>query len=156
MARPPRIRGFDYLGFYRYFLTICVLDRSDVFRHARVVESTMLQFRRTATCERFEFLAYCLMPDHVHFLVAGVSESSDFRAFAKMAKQRSGSAYKKASGRHLWQEGYYDRVLRADEDLKTVARYIIENPARAGLVSSPSEYPYLGSDLWTVDEILDA
>jgi putative transposase len=156
MSRPPRIRGFDYLGFYRYFLTICTLDRVEAFRDASVVASTMLQFRRTAACEKFELLAYCLMPDHVHFLVGGLSEASEFKTFAKMAKQRSGSAYKRVKGRHLWQEGYYDRVLRADENLTKVARYITENPVRAGLVASPRDYPFLGSDVWTLDELLDA
>jgi len=37
-----------------------------------------------------------------------------------------------------------------------IARYIIENPVRAGLVCSPIDYPLLGSDLWTLQELIDS
>ena len=54
------------------------------------------------------------MPDHVHLLIEGVTESADFLRFVKLAKQRSGAAYALTSGERLWQKGYYDRVLRKD------------------------------------------
>ena len=115
----------------------------------------MMQFRRTATLEAFAILAYCLMPDHAHFLLEGLRESSDFRRFARLAKQRSGGVHARAGKGHLWQEGYYDRVLREHEDIKGIARYILENPVRARLVSTPVEYPYLGSDKWSLSELLE-
>ena len=58
--------------------------------------------------------------------------------------------------RPLWQEGYYDRVLRPEESEAMVARYIIENPVRAGLVTRPSDYPFVGSDEWSLEEISSA
>jgi hypothetical protein len=48
----------------------------------------------------------------------------------------------------------FDRVLRAEEDSKRLARYIRENPIRAALVSKVDEYPYSGSELWSIPEIL--
>jgi putative transposase len=117
---------------------------------------TVEQFRITARTEGFAILAYCLMPDHVHLLVEGISERSDFRRFAKLAKQRSGAAYALKSGNRLWQKGYYERVLRYDEDAKDVAQYIIANPVRAGLVRSPDQYPYLGSDRWSVRDLIES
>ena len=68
-------------------------------------------------------------------------------------KESSGRAYPRRMKCPLWQEGYYDRVLRQEEDVRHVARYIIENPVRAGLVVHPSVYPYLGSDRWTVSQL---
>ena len=50
----------------------------------------------------------------------------------------------------------YERVLRDDEATLAVARYIIENPVRAGLVSDPRDYPFLGSQVFSLDEILSA
>jgi len=38
-----------------------------------------------------------------------------------------------------------DHVLRRDEDLESVRRYIRENPVRAGLVDVPEDYPFSGS-----------
>jgi hypothetical protein len=47
-------------------------------------------------------------------------------------------------------------VIRNDVAALSVARYIVENPVRAGLVENPSEYPFLGSDKWSLTEILEA
>ncbi|MDN5870076.1 MAG: transposase [Nitrococcus sp.] len=42
----------------------------------------------------------------------------------------------------LWQKGYHDHALRAEEDIKQVARYIIANPLRARLCNRVGDYPY--------------
>jgi len=41
----------------------------------------------------------------------------------------------------IWQAGYHDHALRKEEDIRDVARYIVMNPVRAGLVRSVREYP---------------
>jgi REP element-mobilizing transposase RayT len=148
MSRPRRIPGFDYRGPYRYFLTFCTFQRRPTFRDADAAAGVMAQFRLTARELAFAILAYCLMPDHAHLLVEGTTEAADLRRFVKRAKQRTGQVHWRQAAAPLWQEGYYDRVLRAEEDSLAVARYIIENPVRAGLVPVPSDYPHLGSDTW--------
>ncbi len=115
--------------------------------------TTTAAFQHSARLDRFALLAYCLMPDHAHLLVEGLAVQSDLRRFAKMAKQRSGAAHALARGKTLWPEGYYERVLRGDEDAFAMARYIVANPLRAGLVASARDYPYLGSDRWPLDEL---
>ena len=96
------------------------------------------------------------MPDHAHLLLEGTTEGSDFLRFAKLAKQRSGAAFALTSGERLWQKGYYERVLRDDEDVRSVARYIIANPVRAGIVQSPDQYPHLGSDTWSIRDLIES
>ena len=59
---------------------------------------------------------------------------------------------KSASSRHanrvlgqrgaIWQKSFHDHALRADEDLRMVARYIVANPLRAGLVEQINDYPF--------------
>ena len=95
------------------------------------------------------------MPDHTHFLIEGLADCSDFRRFCKLAKQRSGSRHARKRGGPLWQEGYHERVLREGDDSLAVARYLLGNPVRAGLVTAPIEYPYLGSDRWTMAELIN-
>lgn len=154
MARPPRIPGFEYRGPYRYFLTFCTKDRHEAFADHDVAAAAIAQFRRTAQKTEFALLAYCLMPDHVHLLVEGTTASADLHRFAARGKQTIGRAYARRARRLLWQQGHYDRVLRNEEDARTVARYILENPVRAGLVRVPAEYPHLGSDVWTLEDLL--
>ena len=156
MSRPHRIDGFSYLGLARYFLTICARERRVVFREETTAATTLAKFRHIANDEKFAILAYCLMPDHVHFLVEGQSDRSDFRRFVKRAKQHSGAAYALRRRQPLWQEGYYERVLRRDTDVREVARYLLWNPVRAGLVETPAEYPHLGSDVWSLKELIES
>ncbi|MFP3408382.1 transposase, partial [Pseudomonas sp. SIMBA_065] len=42
----------------------------------------------------------------------------------------------------IWQPGYQDHALRREERLVHVARYIVANPLRAGLVKSVRDYPH--------------
>ena len=143
MSRPKRLLSHNYVGRGVYFLTFCTYERVEAFRDSEVAVRTLEQFRRTAAIEQFAIRAYCLMPDHVHLLVEGLSASSDLKRFAKMAKQRSGGVHRRRSGQRLWQEGYFERVLRDDDDPATIARYIVENPLRAGL----EDYPHVGTNL---------
>ena len=156
MSRPARLSGFSYVGVFRYSLTFCTRERVQAFVDSHVVASTLEQIRETALEKRFALLVYCLMPDHAHLLVEGLADTSDLREFAKLAKQRSGAQYGIQIGGRLWQEGYYDHVLRDDEDARQVARYILENPVRAGLVSTLFQYPHLGSDVWTLNELIES
>ena len=48
----------------------------------------------------------------------------------------------KSLNQSLWQKGFHDRAIRHDEDIVAIARYIIANPVRAGLVKSIRDYPH--------------
>jgi putative transposase len=150
----PRLKSFDYLGEYRYFLTFCTAERHQAFVINSVVDLVLGQILRSAPENEFEIPAYCFMPDHVHLLVDGSSPASDLRRFARDAKQYSGFHYKQTHGRRLWQPSYYDHVLRDEDDTWSVARYIVENPLFAGLAERPDEYPYLGSSMVPTSELL--
>jgi hypothetical protein len=47
-------------------------------------------------------------------------------------------------------------VLRNDEPTLGVARHTLENPIRAGLVARVEEYPFAGSLVYPIAEILAA
>jgi len=63
-------------------------------------------------------------------------------------KQRTGYAFRQTNQPLRWQKSYYDHVLRREEDIAVVARYIIGNPVRARLVKGAGEYPFFGSFVW--------
>jgi putative transposase len=155
MPRPRRLDDFDYLGCHLYFLTFCALDRQRVFTSDEIVRLAPDQILLTASEQEMEILVYCFMPDHLHLLIEGKSDSANLKDFAKLAKQRSGWHYAQAHGKRLWQEGYYEHVLRGQEYPPQVICYIVENPVRAGLVTAPGEYPFWGSEKYTREEILE-
>jgi putative transposase len=154
-GRPARLTTFDYRGCHQYFLTFCTRDRRHLFVLADCVAVTYLQFLRAAEGSGMSVLAYCFMPDHVHLLVEGVADDADGRLFVARAKQLSGFHFKRQFGVPLWQPFGFERTLRPDECALRVAKYILENPVRAGLVTQVRDYPFLGSNVYSVEEILE-
>ena len=155
MSRPKRLAGFSYVGLHRYLLTFRTLNSARMFERTDIVGDALSQIRLTATLDRFAILAYCFMPDHLHLLVDAMNDEANLRMFVKMAKQRSGASHALRGLGRIWQEGFWDDILRIDDDPLPAIRYIFENPVRARLVSSPREYPYLGSDVWPVEYLLE-
>jgi len=115
-----------------------------------------MQFRRAADQHTVALIAYCFMPDHVHLLVGGLEESSDGRRFISLAKQLAAFHVARQFGVRLWQHYGHEHVLRGNEDTLAVARYIVANPLRAGLATHVFDYPFLGSDTHSLQEIVAA
>ncbi|MDN5849970.1 MAG: transposase [Nitrococcus sp.] len=89
-----------------------------------------------------ENLAWVIMPDHVHYLLC--LRTADLAAVMRRFKSQSAKSVNALTYRTgpLWQKGYHDHALRAEEDIKQVARYIIANPLRARLCNRVGDYPY--------------
>ena len=153
--RVGRLPDFPYLGPHRYSLTFCTFERRHLFVDADVVQECVQEFLRAATSRRFDITAYCLMPDHVHMLVEGTADDSHLPSFASLAKQFSGYRLARRADKRLWQDGYYDHVLRNDEKTAKVARYILENPVRAGLAATVYDYPFVGSSSHSRTEVIE-
>jgi putative transposase len=154
--RPRRLTGVSYVGFQRYFVTTCTAFRNDVFYDYALGTETIQQILRLSREFEFALVAYCLMPDHLHLLAEGRSEQADLERFVKQAKQDTGFAFRRTHNRSLWQPGYHERVLRDDESTWAVARYILENPVRAGLAKALGEWPLAGSDVYSWSELMTA
>ena len=153
---PPRLPPSEYLGLRRYFVTACTPHRRPFFTIATVATVTIDQLRACSARQMFAVIAYCLMPDHAHLLVEGQADDSDLQAFVHAWKLRSSFHTRPQVGGPLWQRGYYEHTLRSDESTIDVARYVLANPVRAGLVAYPTEYVWVGSFTTTVQALLEA
>jgi putative transposase len=154
-GRPGRMPGFTYVGLHRYSLTMCTFQRQPAFRDSNLVASVLLTIRTCAAKNTFEVIAYCFMPDHLHLVAGAASEASDLQRFVSQWKQLTGYSYKRSHGQRLWQESYFDHVLRDDEETWRAARYVLENPVRKGFVKSYDEYPFCGSDKYSAETLRD-
>ena len=155
-GRPEHIKGFDYLGPRQYFLTFCTYSRRRCFVTDDAVTIVRTQIERAAAEQDIALIAYCYMPDHLHLLAEGQAEDSDCLRFIARGKQYAGYHYKAKVGHPLWQRYGYEHTLRNDEAALSVARYILENPIRAGLVTRIEDYPYSGSSVYSIEQILEA
>ncbi len=87
-------------------------------------------------------LAYCLMDNHVHFVVVPKEADSIARTFSIVHTLYSQYYNKKMNVLgHLWQGRFYSCVLD-EKHFIAASRYVERNPVRAGIVRKPTEYEW--------------
>ena len=145
IRKTTRLSPLNYLGQKLYFVTFCCFRRASLFLDAHRCGWMLDLLRAESISNSFKVHAYCLMPDHLHFLVEGTEPTSDLRHFVKSLKIKSSRQHAALFGRTFWQRGFLDHILRSTESVQSVAWYIWLNPVRKGLVTKPREYLYLGS-----------
>jgi putative transposase len=141
-----RLERGRYRGRGLFFLTFCTADREPIFVSAELAEWMVRRLRELAVRYSFQLHAWCLMPDHLHVLIAGALDTSDIMFFAARFKQATAFEGKRLFGKTLWQTHFYDHIVRGDEAGECIAAYIWWNPVRKGLCSDARDYPYSGSD----------
>lgn len=140
-----RLRGVNYVGQQCYFLTLCCFGRRPVFADPRRCARLLEIFRAESAMRSFAIHAYCVMPDHFHFLAEAQEPSSDLMGFVKTLKIKTSRRYQRETSRTLWQKKFFDHILRPHESPESVAWYIWLNPVRKGLSRTIGEYPFAGS-----------
>ena len=143
-----RLEPPAYQQGYCFSLSIATAGRVPRLTEANTVRLCLDALNETGERYQTSVFAYCFMPDHLHLLV-GIPAGSDLVQFVRHFKQLSAYRFRReCSHVRLWQTRFYDHALRSEEKLPNVARYIWENPVRAGLVENPSDYPHSGSLVW--------
>lgn len=143
--KPHRLAVENYRGKKVYFVTIATANRKPVFVSDKMVADHLKVLASVSQKWAFDLMAYCYMPDHLHLLAAGTAQTSDLTSLIRDYKQATGYQYKQQSGYPLWQKSFYDHILRRDEGIFAVARYILYNPVRKQMVERPADHPYSGS-----------
>src|SRR5687768_3224802 len=142
-----RLQADRYVGENAYSLTFVTEDRLPHFATAANVDWCLEELARAVNAHDFEVLAYVFMPDHLHTLIVGTSQTAILSTVVKAFKQRTAFWFKQRSHQALWQKSYFDHVVRRDEDLEMVARYLASNPLHAGLAEDWQSYSYWGGPL---------
>ena len=162
VRRSVRLRGHDYREAGAYFVTVCTLRRACLFGeivddHLQLSPiGEIVAAAWTSTPGHFPGIdldAVVVMPNHVHGIIlivdsVGAKHASPLRVSPrgtssgslaaivqsfKSAATRSVNLSRKTLGFTLWQRGYYEHVVRDDEELNRIRRYIEDNPLRWAL-----------------------
>ncbi len=123
-----------------YHITTTTMNRQAWFSNYQCGRIVVHKLKQEAV--RAQTLAFVVMPDHLHWLMQ-LKEGVAVSQVVKNIKSMSAFEINKFLGRNgsIWQPGFHDHALRREEDIKVLARYIIANPLRAGIVRSLGEYP---------------
>lgn len=126
-------------------VTIAVKGRQPVFSDPAVASAAIVALRSLAEARRVRIFAFCVMPDHVHLVVAPSESCSVITFVGEFKNLALRSSWKHGVDGSFWQQGFWDHFLRADEQLQAAVEYVLANPVRAGLVEDKRLYPYAGS-----------
>jgi putative transposase len=121
---------------HAYHITLVTQNSVKVFYDFKCARKIVIALKQSDLKGITETLSFCIMPDHVHWLFILKTDNLS-RAVARVKSQ-----YSKETKSKVWQDGFHDHLIRDDESLKGVARYIVANPVRAKLVNDVADYPH--------------
>lgn len=114
-----------------------------IFREPTNYHFTISKMREYSRAQGISVIAYCLMPNHYHFLVRQDGEEAAgnlprfvFNSYSK--------AFNKMYGRSgtLFEGRYRAKVIQSRSHLLHLCRYIHGNPVKDGMAAGPGEWPY--------------
>ncbi len=159
MARPLRIT-LPHLPFH-------ILDRGNnrqvVFQEKEDFAYFLQLLERYKEELEFKLYHFCLMPNHIHFLLEPTTEGSLPKIMMRLTLAYSFYFNKKYNGvGHVWQGRYKSSLVDKDNYFLWCALYIELNPKRARMVTRPQDWPWssysfytLGSANQQIEKILD-
>ena len=100
---------------------------------------------------RYNLLAWCVMPNHVHILIEPLVALETITKSWKSYSGRWAMAHNLAlglgiSGKSLWQREVWDRYIRNEQHFRNITEYIHNNPVKAGLCKKPEDWRW--SSAW--------
>ena len=152
-----RICGYDYSAAGAYFVTICTHGRQRLFGEIHddgvgahlcvrpnepnlIIEHWLKELPRKYPHAEPDL--YVIMPDHIHFLLflspTGAHAGAPLHEIIKWFKTQTTNEYIHGVkeglyppfDKHLWQRGYYEHVIRNENDLLDTRQYIENNPLK--------------------------
>ncbi len=120
-----------------YLITTVTENRVPIFKNFYTARTLIQLLKNEQQLGRANTLAFVVMPDHLHWLME-LTGPTDLSQIIQSVKTLSAKQF----GRPFWQDGFHDHALRKEEDIRAIARYIVANPLRAGLVKHIGDYPH--------------
>ena len=128
-----------------YFFTIRAYKNQAPFTDDALSRRAIDLLRDQSLASACRVFSYCLMPDHLHLLASPERNGVSVLEFVDRYKGRStNESWTLGWAGKLWEPRCYDHIVRADEDLLALSRYILDNPLRKGLASAAERWPWSG------------
>ncbi|MBF0384572.1 MAG: transposase [Candidatus Omnitrophica bacterium] len=116
--------------------------RQNVFLSERDKQFYLDTLKTQAKINGLVIWAYCLMENHVHLVVVPRDENSLSKTMGETHKRYTRMINFREKWRgYLW-EGRFKSFVMDDHYLRTVVRYVENNPVRAGMVEKAQDYPW--------------
>ena len=142
---PRRSRKRSESGYYHIVLR--GVNRQDIFFDNEDREKMLKVLRRYQDEMNITIHAWCLMSNHIHLLISG---NDDVGLFVKKIASSYVYYFNRKYDRvgHLFQDRYRSEAVETEAYLLTVFRYILQNPAKAGICKTEA---YVWSSWKTIE-----
>ena len=129
-----------------YFITTCAFKRRAILASKEVAAILTDEWWNARNRHGWAIGPYVIMPNHVHFFCSAELGAKTLPMFVQAWKQWTSKRIKRELNLAgtLWQEEFFDHVLRSSESYSQKWDYVKENPVRAALVKSSDEWPCQG------------
>ena len=114
----------------------------NIFPHVEDRTVYIKLLNEQANKREMTFVSYCLMDNHVHFLVIPKEEKDLSRVFGETHRLYTRSINFREKTRGFLFQGRFFSCPLDDYHLLTAARYVERNPVRAGMCKSPEAYQW--------------
>jgi len=139
--RKPRILRDGY----SYHVTALVNRQEHILDSAIIKALFMQVLRKTKRKYRFIIQNFCIMGNHVHFIIKPYGGESLSRIMQFMLSIFASRYNKRFNLKgHVWYDRFKSRVIESFRQYFNTFLYISNNPVKAGLVKHASDYPYCG------------
>ena len=134
-------------GIRTFFVTSSIAGKRRLLQSERSAKLFIDVIYRYREQHRYRLHQFVVMPDHFHVLITVGPEISVERAVQFI---KGGFAFRagKAFGFRppVWERGFSEVRVNSSEAAERIARYIVENPVRAGWVQTPADYLYCSAN----------
>ena len=115
-----------------YFITFCTHGRRSYLARDEIHAAFVLFVERAERDFGIAVGRYVIMPEHVHLFVRGGPNFVLGRWIGMLKQSLAKASNRSRRGTQIWQEGFFDHVLRSNESYAQKWEYVHENPVRAG------------------------
>ena len=130
----------------RYFITVCTENRRPLLASEKT--ASVLRNEWEAAVERHGWVvgSYVIMPDHVHFFCTDAAGTTPLSRMVGAWKQWSAKEICPLLEVEppLWQNEFFDHLIRSGESYSEKWNYVRNNPVRAGLVEDADHWSFSG------------
>ncbi len=143
------------------FITIVTYNRNRIIiENIELLRNAILSIQDKS---QFEIIAYVYLDNHIHLLID--SKENDIVKIIQSIKMSFGTQYRiknKMNSGRVWQNRYWDHIIRDQNDMNNHIDYVHYNPVKHGLVKKPFDWKFSSihdyKDIyqkdWGVKEIL--
>lgn len=133
-----------------YLITAATWQRRPLFRDRQRLEMLRDRLLSEAGALAWDVDAWVVFPSHYHLVATSPEPGADVRRLVRAVHSRTArelNALDGQAGRRVWFQ-YWDTCLTFPASYFARMSYVVNNPVKHGVASTPEDYPWSSAAAW--------